>query len=146
MGWEGAGCANGYPQGERARACWMSFSVSKVPVFPGSLTTVASINRSVGRDADSVTRPRSSNSAQQSLYSQSLLLRSRLSKATSESSASLDWARQGHGQQQPSSSMPRCNQERKVGNELSQPGRPVVAKRPQRVSRSVFARNAHWRT
>src|ERR1039457_2441332 len=60
-----------------------------LPVFPGSLTTVASINRSVGTNADSVTRPRSSNSAQQSRYSQSLLLRSRLSKATSESSASL---------------------------------------------------------
>src|ERR1035441_10759997 len=59
-----------------------------LPVFPGSLTIVASINRSVGRDTDSVTRPRSSNSAQQSRYSQSLLLRSRLSKATSESSAS----------------------------------------------------------
>src|ERR1700678_3006694 len=60
-----------------------------LPVFPGSLTTVASINRSVETDPDSATRPRSSNSAQQSRYSQSLLLRSRLRRATSESSASL---------------------------------------------------------
>jgi predicted site-specific integrase-resolvase len=30
IGWEVAWRAKGYPQGERARACWMSFSVSKV--------------------------------------------------------------------------------------------------------------------
>src|SRR6516162_2737830 len=59
----------------------------RAPVLPGSCTTVESTRRDIGWPDAALWKPRSAKRPQQSWYNQSLLLRNRLSKATSERSA-----------------------------------------------------------